>query len=100
MNRFHCCFVAMCIPLLTCSAASNLAPVTSAMKNAVSAGQVSGAVTLVVSRQKVLHQEAVGWSDIAKQEPMRPDSLFWIASMTKPVTATALLMLQDEGKLN
>jgi CubicO group peptidase (beta-lactamase class C family) len=100
MNRLPCCFIAVCLPLLTSTAAPKLAPVSTALQKAVSTGQISGAVTVVVSRKKVLHEEAVGFADIAKQEPMRPNSLFWIASMTKPVTGVALLMLQDEGKLN
>jgi CubicO group peptidase (beta-lactamase class C family) len=53
-----------------------------------------------VSKNKVLHQETSGFADIASKRPMTPDTLFWIASMTKPVTATAILMLQDEGKLS
>jgi CubicO group peptidase (beta-lactamase class C family) len=70
------------------------------MEKAVASGEISGAVTVVVTKDKIDHCEATGFSDIARREPMRPDTLFWIASMTKPVTAVALLMLQDEGKLN
>jgi CubicO group peptidase (beta-lactamase class C family) len=61
---------------------------------------IAGAVTLVASKDKVLSLEAVGYADLAANKPMRADCLFWIASMTKPVTATAVLMLQDEGKLS
>src|SRR5256885_9472276 len=39
-------------------------------------------------------------ADYATKRPMKPDTLFWIASMTKPITGTAILMLQDDGKLN
>jgi CubicO group peptidase (beta-lactamase class C family) len=70
------------------------------MEAAVAAGQISGAVTVVVSSDKILHLKANGLADIAAKKPMRPDTLFWIASMTKPVTAVSVLMLQDEGKLN
>ena len=70
------------------------------MQKAVADRQVSGAVTVVVTKDKIMHCEATGLADIARKQPMTPDSLFWIASMTKPVTAVALLMLQDEGKLN
>jgi CubicO group peptidase (beta-lactamase class C family) len=59
-----------------------------------------GAVTLVASKDKVLSLEAVGCADVAAQKPMRSDCLFWIASMTKPITATALMMLVDEGKVS
>ncbi|NQT53982.1 beta-lactamase family protein [bacterium] len=55
---------------------------------------------LVADRQKTLVVAAVGWADIAAKKPMRPDSLFWIASQNKPITAVALMMLVDEGKVN
>ena len=56
-------------------------------------------VTLVARKGRVVHLEAVGLADVEKQTPMRTDSLFAIASMTKPVTATAVMILKDEGKL-
>src|SRR5207247_348346 len=48
---------------------------------------------------KILHLESTGYADAATKVPMTPDTLFWIASMTKPVTGVAVLMLQEEGKL-
>ena len=69
------------------------------MARAVANQDISGAVTVVATRDKVVHCDATGLADIARREPMQPDTLFWVASMTKPVTAVALLMLQDEGKL-
>jgi len=62
--------------------------------------EVAGTVTIVVSRDKVIDLQAVGQADVANGTPMKPDSIFWIASMTKPVTATAVMMLQEEGKLS
>ena len=70
------------------------------MQRMVTEKEISGAVTVVVTRDKVVHLTCTGLSDIAKNEPMRPDTLFWIASMTKPITGAAILMLQDEGKLH
>ena len=61
---------------------------------------LAGAVTLVASPEKVLDLEAVGWADIAAKTPMRTDALFWIASQSKPITASALMILVDEGKVN
>jgi CubicO group peptidase (beta-lactamase class C family) len=55
---------------------------------------------VVVTKDKLLHLESTGLADVATKRPMTPDTLFWIASMTKPITGTAVLMLQDEGKLN
>ncbi|MFA4944084.1 MAG: serine hydrolase domain-containing protein [Lentisphaeria bacterium] len=63
-------------------------------------GQVmAGAVILVADREKVLALEAFGYSDLTARTPMRADNLFWIASISKPVTAAALMMLVDEGKV-
>src|SRR6185295_5099968 len=71
-----------------------------AMQDLVAKNEIAGAVTAVVSKDKVLHLEATGLADVTSNKPMKPDTLFWIASMTKPVTGVAVLMLQDEGKLN
>src|SRR5262249_45719324 len=50
--------------------------------------------------EKVLDVEAVGWMDVEGKKPMRTDCMFWIASQTKPLTCTALMMLVDEGKVS
>ena len=54
---------------------------------------------LVASRDNLLSLEAVGYADVGAKTPMKTDALFWIASMSKPMTATALMMLVDEGKV-
>jgi CubicO group peptidase (beta-lactamase class C family) len=61
---------------------------------------LAGAVTLVASKDKILSLEAVGYADVAAKRAMRADNLFWIASMSKPITAAALMMLVDEGKVH
>jgi CubicO group peptidase (beta-lactamase class C family) len=73
--------------------------ITSALQPFVDRHALSGAVTLVADKDKVLSLETVGYADFAARSPMRPDSLFWIASQSKPITATALMMLVDEGKV-
>jgi CubicO group peptidase (beta-lactamase class C family) len=95
----HFCSALLLLPFLPSCATHQLPGVRTAMKAAVDAHEIAGAVTVVVTKDKVVHCDAIGLANIAKHEPMRPDSLFWVASMTKPVTAVALLMLQDEGKL-
>ena len=62
--------------------------------------ELAGAVMLVADKNKVLSVEAVGWADIAAAKPMRSDSLFWIASQSKPITTAALMLLVDEGKVD
>jgi CubicO group peptidase (beta-lactamase class C family) len=73
--------------------------VVSALKSYVDRGILAGAVTLVSSGDQVKSIKAVGYSDVAAKTPMTADALFWIASMSKPMTAAALMMLVDEGKL-
>jgi CubicO group peptidase (beta-lactamase class C family) len=70
-----------------------------AMQEMMAKNEIAGAVTAVVTKKEVLHLESTGFADVAAKRPMAPDTLFWIASMTKPVTGVAVLMLQDEGKL-
>lgn len=77
-----------------------LTGVESAIREMIDKGEIAGAVTVVASKEKILHLETDGDADKAGKKPMTPDTLFWIASMTKPVTAVAVLMLEDEGKLN
>lgn len=74
--------------------------IDAAMQRFVDEGQIAGAVTLLGHKGKVVHLGAVGLVDIESQKEMRPFKLFSIASMTKPITATAVMILQDEGKLN
>lgn len=82
------------------AATPKLTGVGTAMQDLIAKQEIAGAVTMVVTKNKVRHLEANGFADVATQKPIRTDTVFWIASMTKPVTATAVLMLQDEGKLN
>ena len=63
------------------------------------AEQISGAVTVVARRGRVAHFEAHGLMDIEANASMRKDTIFPIASMTKPVTGVAILMLVEEGKV-
>jgi CubicO group peptidase (beta-lactamase class C family) len=87
------------LPMLAECATPKLPGVGAAMQKAVDAGEISGAVTVVVTKDEVLHLETTGLADLAAKKSMQPDTLFWIASMTKPITAVSVLMLQDEGKL-
>lgn len=63
------------------------------------AGLLSGAVTMVWQREKLLQVNEIGYRDIDAGVPMQRDTLFRIASMTKPVTVAAAMSLVDEGKL-
>ncbi len=80
--------------------APKLPGIGDAMQELIAKNEIAGAVTMVVTKDRILHLETTGYADVAAKKPMAADSVFWIASMTKPITATAVLMLQDEGKLN
>ena len=56
-------------------------------------------MTLVANKEKVLSLEAIGFADIAADKRLKPDAMFWIASQSKPITCTALMILVDEGKV-
>jgi CubicO group peptidase (beta-lactamase class C family) len=85
---------------LAVAAAPEIPAVSAAMQAEIDARQIAGSVTLVETRDRIVHLGANGLADVAAGEPMRTDDLFWIASMTKPVTSVAILMLQDDGKLS
>jgi len=76
-----------------------LARITEMMKRHIAAGEISGGVTLVARHGKIAHLEATGVTDIDSKKPMTKDAVFRIASMTKPVTGVAIMMMMEEGKL-
>ena len=73
--------------------------IPAALQPFVDSHSLAGAVTLVADKDKVLSLDAVGFSDVAARKPMKTDALFWIASQSKPITAAALIILVDEGKV-
>ncbi len=91
--------VLLFLPACALAAESGNPAIRAAIEKFIDAQDISGAVTVVVSKDKVLALDTIGLADIAKKKPMEPDTLFWLASMTKPLTGISILMLQDEGKL-
>lgn len=73
-------------------------PIMDAIRKMIDNGFLAGAVTLVWQDGNVIQSAGIGWRDIASKLPMEKDTIFRIASMTKPITATAALMLLDEGR--
>ena len=65
----------------------------------IAAGDVPGAVTLVAQNGRIVQFEARGMLDVETRKPLAKDSIFQLASLTKPVTTVAILMLVEEGKL-
>lgn len=73
--------------------------VKAAMEKAIAEREIAGAVTMVADGKKLLHLSVDGLADLDSQRPMKADTPMWIASMTKPVTGTAIMMLHEQGKL-
>ncbi len=69
------------------------------MQRFVDEGQVSGLVALVGDAGGVVAVEAIGQRDLASDRPMEPSTIFRVMSLTKPITAVAVMMLVDEGKV-
>jgi CubicO group peptidase (beta-lactamase class C family) len=76
-----------------------LARVHTAMQGFVDRRQVAGVVTLLARQGNTVQADAIGVQDIETKRPMTLDTLFFIASMTKPITTTAVMMQYEEGKL-
>lgn len=97
-------------PLLACLSATllgssaagepSIPAIGKAMEAAIESTEIAGAVTFVADKEKTLHLGTNGFSDLEKKTPMPADAIFWIASMTKPVTGTAVMMMQEAGKLS
>jgi CubicO group peptidase (beta-lactamase class C family) len=76
-----------------------LTAVDQALRQAADAKQVPGVVALATSDKEVIYQGAFGKRDLGKPDAMTLDSVFWIASMTKAITASAAMQLVEQGKL-
>src|SRR5215475_1432855 len=70
-----------------------------AFQSEVDTGKLAGAVVLIVRNGKVAYSHAFGYQDREKQVAMKPDAIFRIASMTKPLVSVAAMMLVEDGKL-
>ena len=74
-----------------------LAKTQARMESFVERGRAAGIVTLVAHSGKVVHQQAAGFKDLDSKRPMEMGTLFHLASMTKPITALAIMMLVEDG---
>jgi CubicO group peptidase (beta-lactamase class C family) len=89
------------LSLLATAAFAEVNPaISAAMDKMIAAKEISGAVTLVADAEKTIHLGANGFADLESKASMETDALFWIASMSKPITGTAVMMMQDAGKLS
>lgn len=77
-----------------------LARLDTMLDGAVAANEIGGAVALVLRDDRVVYERAVGWNDRETQRRMTTDAIFRLASQSKAITSTAVLMLLEEGKLS
>jgi CubicO group peptidase (beta-lactamase class C family) len=78
---------------------TQLARIEAVTQKHIESGTVPGAVMLVARRGKIAWYKTLGFRDRAAQDPMRPDSIFRIYSMTKPIVSVAAMMLVEEGRM-
>jgi CubicO group peptidase (beta-lactamase class C family) len=76
-----------------------LARIPQALRAAVEQGRIAGIVTLVARGGRIVALDSAGYADVAGGKPMRPSTIVRIASMTKPITSVAAMILVEEGKL-
>ncbi|MGH9800383.1 MAG: serine hydrolase domain-containing protein, partial [Blastocatellia bacterium] len=76
-----------------------LARIPERMKSFVDRGRAAGIVTLLAARGKVVQLSAFGVQDLESQKPMKEDTIFQIASMTKPITCVGVMILAEDGLL-
>jgi CubicO group peptidase (beta-lactamase class C family) len=103
MQRFFILVAVMALCITSSNAAeldkTKLGKITSRMQQFVEDQTLAGAVMVVGTADGIVFQDAVGSMSLESKTPMSKDTLFRIASMTKPMTAAAIMILADEGKL-
>src|ERR1700674_4557115 len=77
-----------------------LARITKFFQGDIDKGAIPGATLLVTREGKLVYFQALGYQDREKSIPMKPEAIFRIASMTKPITSVAVMMLAEEGKID
>lgn len=80
--------------------ADSLQQVTGFLQAFVDSGKIPGAVAMIVKDGKLVYNEALGMADMEQNEEMESDHIFRLASMTKPVTSVAILMLAERDSLD
>src|SRR5215475_2840845 len=103
MKRFQSICIVMIVVLLGVDVsaqngrpalpANGTAEIDAILQHAVQQGTVPGVVAIVANKDRILYQGAFGLMDVGKQRPISRDAIFRIASMTKPVTSAAVMML-------
>ena len=98
MKRFTIFYVLFLFPLVL--TAADKFPVAEMLEPYIKNGELPGIVTIIADKDTVLQVNTIGDADLESERTMKSDTVFWIASQTKPVTAVAVMILVDEGKLS
>ena len=93
-------FALIAVQVIASDRAALLREAAGFYKEAVDKNHIRGAVLYVAQGAQVVLHEAVGYRNFESRTPMQKDTLFRMASNTKPVVATAVMMLQEDGKLS
>jgi len=99
-RTFRIGVIAVTVLSIAFALADRFSAVAPRMQAFVDKGEAAGIVTLIASKDRIIYLGAVGKSDMATDRKMRTDDIFWIASMSKPITAVCIAILKDEGKLS
>ena len=100
LHKRICLIAALAAPgLLLSQQPDRFAAIAPRMREFVDKGEAAGIVTLVATRDRILHLAAVGKTDMQKDRKMQTGDIFWIASMSKPITSVCIAILVDDGKL-
>lgn len=102
MHRFRLALLAavLVIPFVRADQPGKFTPVHQRMEKFVADGILSGTVVVVGNADGIVYDDAIGFRDLESKSPMTKETIFKIASMTKPITAMAIMILADEGKLS
>lgn len=104
MTSRHSCISFALVLLLTCGVGAaqlqSAAEIDDYLEQVVRTTKIPGVVAIVVDRNSVIYSGTFGFQNVGADIPMSLDTLFEIASMTKPIAATAIMILVEQGKLN
>ena len=90
-------FISIAIPVAAGEASTLQHALDSFAAKQIESKEVAGVIALVGDKEGVLATSAAGFANIETGEKLNPDHMFWIASMTKPVTGTAMMMAVEKG---
>ncbi|MGL4595529.1 MAG: serine hydrolase domain-containing protein [Thermoguttaceae bacterium] len=90
----------ICFALLNSCLGEEHDRIKAALSPFAESGEMPGFVTIIADAESILQVDAIGYADVETKSPMQEDTLFWIASTSKPFTAATLMLLVDEGKVS